>query len=290
MAAPTVTISSVIPGTSIPANTGRVEVSWSVSDTPPNAATAVWFGSGTLGTDVLPEGVFTDEGGGASNVFPATSDSFTMDIGRTSFIDIHATNEDGGATDRETFFTKIRVGYHDATVPGAPVRESDLGLIRGYLEEIDRRLNDNVLTNLPDYIEEFNRRIPEEHADARFPNFTDMEYLSGGVGTGNLTDDILAAMQNVLIYISANTMPRGYRPGTITRPDRRALCEEFVADDGGVARIMGISTREWVSICRDGGADGLTLLHELFHYASASNNESEARAFAISMCAYDILP
>ena len=280
MAAPTITISSVIPGTSIPANTGRVEVSWSVSDTPPSAATAVWLGSGTLGMEVLPEGVFTDMGGGASNVFPTTSDSYTTDIGRTSFINIHATNEDGGASDRETFFAKIRVGYHNATVPGG-VRERDLTLIRGYLDEIDRRLNDNVLTNLPDYIEDFNSHAGEEV----FPDFDDMDYLSGGVGTGNLTDDILSAMQDVLIYISADTMPRGYRPGAITRPGRTALCEE-----GEEGRVIGKSTREWVSICTESGADDLTLLHELFHYASTSNNEDEARAFAISMCAWNVLP
>lgn len=286
MAAPAITISSVIPGTSIPANTGDVEVSWSVTDTPPNAATAIWLGSGTLGMEVLPEGVFTDEGGGASNVFPTTSDSFAMSIIRTSFINIYATNEDGGTTDQETFYAKIRVGYHDATVPGAPVRESDLDLIRGYLEEIDRRLNDNVLTNLPDYIEEFNSRVP---AGAGFPDFADMEYLSGGVGTGNLADDILTAMQDVLIYISPATMPRGYRPGTITDAERRALCEEY-EHDGRTATVYGKSTREWVSICLDRGADDLTLLHELFHYASTSNNGNEARAAAVSMCAYNWLP
>lgn len=287
MAVPTITIRSVIPGTATPANTGSVDVSWSVSDTPPNAATAVWVGSGTLGMEVLPEGVFTDAGGGASNVFPTTSDSFTIDIGRTSFIDIHATNDDGGATDRETFYAKIRVGYHDATVPGAPVRERELELIREYLEEIDRRLNDNVLANLSDYIEEFNSRVP---AGARFPDFDDLEYLSGGVGTGNLTDDLLAAMRDVLIYLSPGTMPRGYRPGTIEDSERRALCEEFTADDGNMARVWGKSTREWVSICVEAGADDLTLLHELFHHASTSNNGSEARAFAVSMCAYNILP
>lgn len=286
MGAPTITISSVIPGTSISANTGSVEVNWSVSDTPPNAATAVWLGSGHPGMDVLPDGVFTDMGGGSSNVFPTTSDSFTIDISRTTFIDIHATNEDGERRDRETFFSRIRVGYHDAAVPGAPVRERDLRLIRGHLEDIDRRLNDNVLTGLPDFVAEFNRRVP----DSAFPDFDDIEYLSGGVGTGNLTDDILAAMQDVLIYISADSMPRGFRPGTITVPDRRALCEETIRDGVVVGAVLGKATREWVSICVDSGADEVTLLHELFHYASTSNNGNEARAFAISMCAYNLLP
>lgn len=284
MAAPTITISSVIPGTSISANTGRVEFSWTVSDTPPDAATAVWLGGGRPGMEVLPAGVFTDWGGGSSNVFPTTSESFTININHTASIDIYAMNEEGGTEGREIFYAKIPVGYHDATVPGAPVRESDLTLIRGYLEEIDRRLNDNVLTNLPDYIEEFNSRVP---AGSRFPEFDDMDYLSGGVGTGNLSDDILNAMRDVLIYINAYTMPRGYRPGTITDPARRALCEDIIIDGDVVGSVLGKATREWVSICRDSGADDLTLLHEMFHYASTSNNDDEARAFAISMCAYD---
>jgi hypothetical protein len=276
MAAPTITISSVIPGTSISANTGRVEFSWSVSDTPPDAATAIYVGGGGPGIEVLPEGVLTDWGGELGhNVFPTTSESFTMDVSCTHHIEIYAENEDGNTHDREIFYAKIPVGYHDAAVPGAPVRESSLELIRGYLEEIDRRLNDNALANLPVYIEEFNSRNP-----GTFPDFDDMDYLSGGVGTGSLADDILDAMRNVLIYIGPETMPRGYRPGTITVPDRTALCE------GGT--VFGKSTREWVSICLGIDADDLTLLHELFHYASTSNNGDEARAFAISMCVYNI--
>lgn len=275
MAAPTIAITSVIPGTATSANTGSVEVTWSVSDT----ATAVWLGFGQPGMEVLPEGVFTDEGGGSSNVFPTTGESFVLDIRRTSFVDILAINADGRAEDREGFFSKIPVGYHRATVPGAPVRQRDLDVVRGYLEEVDRRLNDNALTNLPAFIADFNARVPD---DDRFPDFDDMDYLSGGVGTGSLTDDILSAMQDVLIYVSADTMPRGWRPGTIVDPDRGALCED--------GRVYGKTTREWVSICLDIGADDLTLLHELFHYASTSNNGDEARAFAISMCAYNILP
>lgn len=279
MARPTITISSVIPGTFISANTGSVEISWSVSDTPPDAATAVSVGLTSPNRHVLPDGVFTDWGGAESNVFPTTSESYTMSISGTRRIHIYASNEDGDTEDGETFYAKIPVGYHDATVPGAPVKESDLALIQGYLDEIDHRLNDNVLTNLPDYIEEYNSRVPAEYS---FPDFGDMDYLSGGVGTGNLTDDILNAMQDVLIYIDAYTMPRGHRPGTITDPDIRALCDED--------SVYGKSTREWVSICLDIGANALTLLHELFHYASTSNNQDEARAFAISMCAYNVLP
>ena len=276
MAAPTITIRSVMAGTSTPGNTGSVEVTWNVS-----GATAIWLGTGQPGMDVLPDGVFTDVGGGSSNVFPTTNGSYAFDIGRTSYMEIRATNADGTATDREWFFSKIRVGYHNATTPGAPVRQRDLDRIRGYLEDAGRRLNEDALTNLPEYVVDYNSRVPAGEA---FPEFADMAYLSGGVGTGNLTDDILAAMQNVLVYIAAETMPRGWRPGTIVIAGRRALC------DGTAGTIYGISTREWVSICVDARADELTLLHELFHHASVSNNGDEARAFAISMCAYNILP
>jgi len=286
MAAPRITITSVIPGTSIPANTGRVEVSWSVSSSPGDGLSAVWAGYGRPGMEVLPDGVFTDWGSGASNVFPTTSESFISNIGRTYSVEIAATNDDGSADDREVLYSKIPVGYHSASLPGAPVKENDLRRIRLDLEEIDRRLNDNVLTNLPEYIAEWNRRVPEQP----FPSFSDMAYLSGAVGSGNLADDILNAMRDVLIYIYPHTMPRGYRPGTITDPGRRALCERVEVDGESKIVVFGKSTREWVSICHEGGADDLTLLHELFHYASTSNNGDEARAFAVSLCAYNYFP
>ena len=279
MATPTITISCVIPGTSTPANTGIVDFSWSVTDTPPDAATAVSMGITSPGVEVLPEGVGTDWGGGSSSIFPTTSGSFDVEIGRTHAIEIYASNADGSASDREMLYAKIPIGYHDATIPGAPVKQSDLDLIRGYLEEVEGKLRDNVLTSLPDYIEDYNSLVPEEN---HFPEFDDMEYLSGAVGTGSLSDDILNAMRGVLIYIDPYTMPRGWRPGTITVSDRKALCE----DD----RVYGKSTREWISLCLRIGADDLTLLHELFHYASSSNPESNPRAFAVSMGADYWLP
>lgn len=284
MAAPTVTIRSVISGTNTSANTGRLDFSWRVSASPPDAATEVWLGGGAPGAQVLSEGEFTDWGSGSSNVFPQTEDSFVVDgVAGTHSIEIVASNADGATRDQEILYSKIPVGYHDATLPGAPVRESELALVRGYLEEIDRRLNDDVLTTLPDFIETFNSRVPEE---SRFPVFDDLDYLSGGVGTGNLTDDLLRAMRDVLIYIHPYTMPRGYRPGTITNPGRRALCEANIVDGEERGRVFGKTTREWVSICVEEGADALTLLHELYHFGSESNNGDEARAFAVSMCAY----
>jgi hypothetical protein len=277
MAAPAISISSVIPGTTTSTNTGRVELSWSVS-----GATSVWVYYGSPGMEVLPDGVLTDWASGGSDEFPSTSDSLVFDVRRTTSVEIFATNADGTTTTREVLYSKIPVGYHDASMPGAPVTERDLRMVRGFLEDIDSRLRSNVLTTLPDYIDRWNRDAP----DSAFPNFSDMSYLSGAVGTGNLADDILSAMRDVLIYIHPHTMTRGQRPGTITDPDRRALCER---SSGGGA-VFGRATREWVSICTEAGGDELTLLHELFHYASRSNNGNEARAFAVSLCAYNVTP
>ena len=279
MAAPTITISCVIPGTSTPANTGTVEFSWSVTDTPPDAATAVSIGFSSPGLEVVPEGAATDSGGGHSSIFPTTSGSFDVDIERTHAIEIYASNADGSSEDLERLYAKIPVGYHDATIAGSPINQRDLDLVRGYLEEVEGKLRDDVLTNLPDYIEEYNSLVPEEH---HFPDFDDMEYLSAAVGTGGLADDILDAMRGVMIYIDPHTMPRGWRPGTITDPDRKALCESD--------RVYGKSTRNWISVCLKIGAADMTLLHELFHYASTSNNRDCLRAFAVSMCADNWFP
>lgn len=279
MAAPTITISCVIPGTSTPANTGTVEFNWSVTDTPPDAATAVSMGISSPSLEVFPEGTATDWGGSHSSIFPTTSGSFLVDIERTHAIEIYASNADGSSMDWESLYAKIPVGYHDATIAGSPVNQRDLDLVRGYLEEVEGKLRTDVLTNLPNYIEEYNSLVPEEH---HFPDFADMEYLSAAVGSGGLADDILDAMRGVLIYIDPYAMPRGWRPGTITVEDRKALCE-------GDA-VYGKSTRNWISLCLKIGAADMTLLHELFHHASNSNYESEARAFAVSMCADNWFP
>ncbi len=275
MAIPSITITATIPGTSISANTGEVEFYWAVNNSP----TVVCLGGSAPGAEVLPDGVFTDGGGELGpNIFPSTRGSFLDSTNSTHSLDVYAANADGGASDHEYHYAKIPVGYHDAAVPGAPVYEGELELIRGYLEEIHDRLSANVLTGLPVYIDEFNGRVG--NPSDRFPVFDDMAYLSGEVGTGNLTDDILNHMRELLVYITPYTLPRGYRPGTLAS-GASTIC-------GG--SVLGKSTREWVALCIASGADDLTLLHELFHHASRSHNESELRAFAISMCAYNILP
>ena len=291
MAVPTVRIRSVISGTSIPANTGEVDIRWSVENNPEE----VWSGGGAPSEEVLRAG--SDDlyvgGGEGTQVYPpnSTGDLDHYDITRTHWMDIRATNADGTAEDRETFYAKIPVGYGNATVPGAPVKEADLLYVRTCLETIETTLLNNVLTRLPELWEDYNNSLPPE---LQLPlAFDDMDYLSGTVGTGSLADDILASMQNVLIYINPHTLPRGYRPGTITDPERQPLCAERRGTDGQPRCIQpGLATREWVAICVDCdqclqcGADSLTLLRELFHHASNSNHESVVRAQFVVQCAF----
>jgi len=262
MAAPRITVNSLIPGTSISANTGRVELSWSVSD-----ATSVWVNYGSPGMEVLPDGVFTDWASGGSDEFPTTSDSLSLNIRRTTSLEIIASNSDGSTRETEVLYSKIPVGYHDASMPGAPVTQRDLNKVRGFLQIIESRLNSNVLTTLPAYIEQWNREAPE----SAFPNFSDMSYLSGAVGTGNLADDILSAMRDVLIYIYPRIMPRGHRTGTITDPGRRALCER--RSEGGA--VFGKATHEWFSICTEAG--GMSLRSYMSSFITRQDQITRAR-------------
>lgn len=140
----------------------------------------------------------------------------------------------------------VRVGYHEARTPGGGVYRRQLDELAGYLEDIEERLNDDCIRG-NDNLDRF-----------------DDPYLRG-----DLTDDILEAMQNVVIYTSQEQVPTAYR-------DTSRLCDPS----------FGVTPpdRSWVGICREIGADELTLLHELYHYAAADDWGSEERAFAISNC------
>ncbi len=286
---PEITITCYRTGTTTPANTGTVDLTWSVTHAPE----VVIESYTTYGAEIIPDfaGAATDAGGEGyeltdSHGAPLTSGAFTDGAGsRSHRIGYYARNADGETSDGEVLYARVGVGYHNAAIPGAAsARQGEADDIQSFLDDLDSRLNRNYLANLPDFVDEWNRTCPDP--DYRLPEFDDMEYLSGRIGTGCLADDILTAMRNVLIYIKPCTMPRGYRPGTIVAGSgRRALC-----DSSGSGTVYGISTRNWVSICLETGADALTLLHELFHYASTSHNDNEMRAIAVSCCCFDWIP
>jgi len=287
---PGITMSAVKPGTTIPKNTGTVELSYTV-----DGADEIWDLWLYPDVEVLEPGTFTAAGGweNSEHVTPS-SDSFTYTPGSTIFFSIHARNADGEAYEGEPIYRKARVGYHDARCPaGGTINTDELDEIRAFLDDIEGRLRANVLEDLPSFIERWNISCPDE--DYRFPEFTDMDYLSGRVGSGSLAEDILAAMRDVLIYVKAHTLPRGYRPGT-TSGDDYALCETWACTpEGGECSIVGKTYYSptdpdcnWIGICRGIGADVLTLLHELYHYATGSGDE--AKAVAVSCCALDYIP
>lgn len=296
---PSISIEAVKPGTSLPKNTGSVELSWEV-----DGADEIWDVWSHPGLEVLEPGTVTDASGWENygDVTPSAF-TFTSDVRGTVNIKLSARNDDGEVWKNETLYHTALVGYHDARCPaGGTIYTNELDLIRTYLEDIDGRLRANILEDLPSFVEEWNSRL-EERLDIpsdvreryRFPEFDDMDYLTGHVGSGSLADDILAAMSDVLIYVKPHTLPRGYRPGTTTG-DEHALCEVWVCTpDERECTVMGKTYYSathpdcnWIAICLERYADDLTLLHELYHYATGSGNEQ--RAVAISCCIFDNIP
>jgi len=275
---PEITMTAYEPGSTTAKNTGTVELSWTVV-----GADELYDLWSHVGAEVLEPGTFTDAGGDTSSghVTP-TSETITYTAGATLNVALFAENDDGQVWDSETIYHSAPVGYHDAKCPaGGTIYTTQLDDVRGMLDEIDTLLRADRLTDLPAFITRWNEAAPPEFTvDEALP---DLAYLSGSVGSGNLADDMLVAMQRILVYLHAHTMPRTFRPGTIPAgSDRRPLC------DGG--RVFGKSTRHWVAICYDIGADSLTLAHELFHYASTSHNDDERRAVLISWALFDDIP
>ena len=273
---PEITITAFEPGTTITKNTGTVELSWNVTGA--DELYDVWT---FPDVEVLEPGTFTGGGSDTSSdhVTPAVY-SFTYSAGASLNVALFAENGDGEASDHEMIYNTAEMGYHHAKCPaGGSIYTSELDDIRDMLVDIEACLRANRLADLPAFITRWNAAAP---ADYRVGELEDMDYLSGRVGTGNLSDDMLTAMENVLIYLKPHTLPRGFRAGTIpSGSDRRPLCD---------AGIYGLSTRNWVAICTAIGADALTLAHELFHYASTSHNGNEMRAILISWAIFDDMP
>ncbi|HOK57630.1 MAG TPA: hypothetical protein PK659_01080 [Methanothrix sp.] len=296
---PVITMRAVKPGTSVPKNTGEVELSWEIT-----GADEMEDHISYPGAEVLEPGSFTDVGGWecSPHVTPSSSSYiYNADTaGRTIIQTLHARNADGEVYEHETIYWTVGVRYHNARCPaGGTINTDELNTIRNYLEDIDARLRSNALEDLPDFVEEWNSTIeerigrgelPESARDYKFPEFDDMDYLSGRVGSGSLADDILSAMENVLIYIKPYTLPRGYRAGTLPS-NRKALCDCVY----GRTFLSPHPDCSWIAVCtggvscgsHTGSADALTLLHELYHYATGSSDEK--RAVAVSCCVFDYL-
>jgi hypothetical protein len=291
---PVITITSRRPGTDFPVNTGTVELAWNIS-----GADSMDDFISYPGAEVLEPGTFTDAYGWESSDHETlSSGSYTYTPGASLFHSFEARNDDGEVHEGEALYHCTRTGYRNAKCPaGASIDTNELNQIRIYLDNIDALLRTNVLEDLSGFIEEWNRRLdervdidPADRERYRLTIFEDIDYLSGGVGTGGLADDILASMENVLIYIKPYTLPRGFRPGT-TSPDTHYICQELEGHEVyGVTPAYETPAPEygWISICREIGADDFTLLHELYHYATGDGNE--LKATAITSCCFDQIP
>jgi hypothetical protein len=216
-----------------------LHVAWSVS-----GADTIWEGVHRPGDEVLPTGTFTDWGGGTGPV-SVTSRTYDITFGRTATFVVGARNVDGVTTERVTAWAKTAVGYHAASTPAGGVFAREVEAIRRDLEDVDRRLRGGCIRDN-----------------------TDLDRFGDPYLRGDLTDDILNAMRDVLVYIGPEKLPTSHRAS--------GLCE---------SGVYGVTPRDrsFVAICRALEADSLTLLHELYHYAAARDNGSEAKAFAVSL-------
>jgi len=281
---PSVFIETVIPGTSISVNTGTIEVNWSV-----DSADEIYEVFGGPGVEVLPDNAATDWGAWSGPPTSSDHGSFTYTPGGTSSYGLSALNEDGQSDKTVVMYHTEEFGYHDTRTPaGGSLYESELDLVRGYLQTIEANIRTNRLVHLADYIARWNAAAP---ADYQFPEeFDTMEYLTGSVGSGNLADDMLDTMRSMLVYLKPHTLPNGYRPGTVTDPGFRTLCDAGEIY-GKTIWFRDHPDRSWLGICLELGADDLTLLHELYHLTTHSEgDDEELKAYAVSWCCVDEIP
>lgn len=281
---PSVFIETVIPGTSISVNTGTIQVNWDV-----DGADEIYEVHGGPGAEVLPDNTATDWGEWSGPPTSSDHGTFTYTPGGTSSFGITARNEDGPTYKSVVMYHTEEFGYHDTCTPaGGSIYESELDLVRGYLQSIEAKIRTDRLVHLADYIERWNAAAP---ASYQFPEeFDDMDYLTGRVGSGNLADDMLETMQSMLVYLKPYTLPEGYRPGTVTDPGFRTLCEDGQIY-GKTIWFRDYPARSWLGICLELGADDLTLLHELYHLTTHKDEDiEEMKAIAVSWCCFDEIP
>jgi hypothetical protein len=236
---------AVSPETAAPGGTVRVE--WTTS-----GADHVWEYSGGPGMTVLEDGTFTDMGlDGSERRERTRAFDFTMGW-RSHTWEVDAINADGQTRAEATVYLEIPLGYHNARLAIDTIERRILTQIRGYLEEIERRLRAGCIRN---------NRALDSFGDA---------YLRDG-----LTDDILTRMQDVVIHIGTWTIPSMYT-------NARDLC--LCRTPGEQCCVFGKTPgdRSWISVCLSCGADALTLLHELYHYSAGHDFGNEDKAFAIS--------
>lgn len=249
----------------------------------------------------FPEG----HGDGVVYTYPDGTDHFertsTFDIDRSYRVDVRARNSEGSDHDWEWLYGKIGTGFRHACLPqDYQTPESEITTIRHFLEDIEAWLLTDDLGRLDDYVTYFNNHIMSDPAAASCRDHSfhdggcrfvidDFDYLTAPSGSGGLTDDMLGALRHnpLLMYTKTSTMPRGFRNDEHRIP-REILCDRSVGLTSGADTRVAGEYADFTAICRELGADSLTLIHELFHYSARQNWWSEDRAFAVSYLYGDV--
>jgi len=275
-------------GTHLWANTGTMDTWWRIDNI---EAAGDWVEVGSFEPgwgDGIP-----DAGGWATHyAFPEAADhceaEATWTADRTVGSHLAAGNADGRTEDTEWYYSRRRVGYGHAAVPNDPmVSAADVAHVCDWLESVDRWLRADGLRDFTRYTEYWNTNVL---ADPEFPDdivfngglpADDADYMCARVGTGGLADDMLDAMDSVLVYTRAGHLPRTWRPDSHFDPDNIRLCDPaYGITLGSTTRAPG-TYADWLALCLD-IADDMTLAHELFHYAAQQHFTSEDRAYLLS--------
>jgi hypothetical protein len=258
-----------------------------------------------VGYMVPPSGGGIRDSGGSGSVFryPNALDwcesSGTFEIDLTHLHHLMSGNADDTLEDSEWFYAKRHVGHRNACIPddrGIP--DSETTVIQTFLADMEDWIRADGLVDCERYVEYWNREIRADDSNDycnsrsfddggcwfnRGEPFPDMSYITARVGDGGLADDMLNALENLIIYTMPSHLPRTFRPNDEHfDPSHSSLC----ATTYGITysedpRAPG-SFGEWIAICRDGGADDGTIMHELFHYAAREHYASEDRAHLVS--------
>ena len=226
--------------------------------------------------------------------------SETFEIHQTRRHALYSGNDDGTSTDTEWFYAKRHVGHRNACIPDDPeIPDSETTEIQTFLADVEDWIRADGLVDFERYVEYWNTNIRAE-ADAAVCNsrsfdddegcwfnrgepVPDMTYITAHVGDGGLADDMLNALENLIIYTMPSHLPRTFRPDVHFDPSHSRLCDPTTygftySEDPRAPGSFG----EWIAICRDSGANDTTIMHELFHYAAGEHYGSEDRAFLVS--------
>lgn len=286
---PTVERTVYRPGTTCWVNSGSVETWWRINNI---EVAGDWVNIGAIDPG-WGDGIPDAGGWGTHYRFPEAVDHCegggTWTVDRTFGSCLMGGNSDGTVEDLEWFYSRRRVGYGHAAVPNDPALSADdIAAVGRYLEDIGDWVRANGLANFIRYADYWNENVrsdPDWSDDYLFNDgdpAPDAYYLRATVGAGGLADDVLEAMDDMMIYVRPGHLPRTFRPDVHFDPENSRLCEEAVGMTYGLNPRDPGTYGEWIALCLEGGADDMTLCHELFHYASRENYQMEDRAFLMS--------